>query len=35
LLSTMRVKDPVFISEKFGDLKRLIPSWGSPTTRHM
>jgi hypothetical protein len=31
----MRVKDPVFISEKFGDLNRLIPSWGSPTTRHM
>ena len=31
----MRVEDPVFISEKFGDPNRLIPSWGSPTTRHM
>jgi hypothetical protein len=31
----MRVEDPVFISEKFGDPNRLIPSWGFPTTRHM
>jgi hypothetical protein len=31
----MRVEDPVFISKKFGDPNRLIPSWGSPTTRHM
>jgi hypothetical protein len=31
----MKVEDSVFISEKFGDPNRLIPSWGSPTTRHM
>jgi hypothetical protein len=31
----MRVEDLVFISETFGDPNRLIPSWGSPTTRHM
>jgi hypothetical protein len=31
----MQGSDPVFISEKSGDPNRLIPSWGSPTTRHM
>jgi hypothetical protein len=29
LLSTMRVEDPVFISKKFGDPNRLIPSYHS------
>jgi hypothetical protein len=31
----MRVEDLVFISEKYSDPNRLIPSWRSPTTRHM
>jgi hypothetical protein len=29
------VEDLVFISKKYGDPNQLIPSWGSPTTRHM